>query len=294
VWRAIVESVPYFINGLALGVQSNLVMSGLEFVRKDEREVGWFASVQNLGSLCMLLSPLLFWVVVPLLARAHARSEEEGMGVLRRGLEGLVVAIAPITVLISAGADFLIHVAFGDKYAPAATGLSILSLVFIMTYMNMMFANNLTVLKRGWSVTAISISSIFITIFFMMIFVPLGRRWIGEGGECAGAAAAVIASEACVLVAMITRFDRFPLDRRNVVVFLKTGALAVGTLVLNRQIAFLGPLRLVVEGVLYVVIAFAIGIVRPHDVTLLLRLLRRRDADFVPTTAPASEGHGSG
>jgi O-antigen/teichoic acid export membrane protein len=287
---AIRESVPYFVNGLALGILSNLVMSVLEFVRRDEREVGWFASVQNLGSLCMLLSPLLFWVVVPLLARANARSEEEGMGVFRRCLEGLVVAIAPITVLISAGSDFLIRVAFGEKYAPAALGLSILSLVFIMTYTNMMLANKLIVLKQGWSVTVISISSIFVTSALMLVFVPLFRRLFGEGGECAGAASSVIASEACVLAAMLTRFRRFPLDARNVRVFAKIAGLSALTLVLNRQLRFLGPVRLIIDAVVYCGLALAIGAVRVHDIGHVIRLLRQRDKGGDGPSAPPSSG----
>jgi O-antigen/teichoic acid export membrane protein len=286
----VVESIPYFVNGLALTILSSIVMSVLEFARHDEREVGWFGAVQNLASLCMLLSPLLFWVAVPLLARAHARSREEGMEIFRRSLEGLVVAIAPITVLISAGSEFLIHVAFGDKFAPAATGLSILSLVFIMTYMNMMLANNLTILKQGWSVTVISVSSVFVTSIFMLVFVPLGRRLMGEGGECAGAATSVIVTEACVLVAMITRYKKFPLDGRNLRVFGKTAVLAAATLLLDRQLRFIGPIRLIVDGAFYLIVALAIGIVRIGDVMAVLRLLRHR-GDARPRPEPlAGEG----
>jgi O-antigen/teichoic acid export membrane protein len=279
---ALVESVPYFVNGLALSIVGNLVMSVLEFVRRDEREVGWFAAVQNLAGLCMLLSPLLFWVIMPLLARAHARSEEEGMAIFRRSLEAMVLAIAPVTVLISAGADFLVRLAFGPKYAPASTGLSILSLVFMMTYMNMMLATNLTILKQGWSVTIISISSIFVTSLFMLIFVPLGRRLIGEGGECAGASSAVIVSEAVVVAAMLTRYRRFPLDERNVRVFLKTLAVAAMTLLLNRQIRFLGPVRLVLDAMAYLALALTLGVVRIQDVERVFRLIRSRGGLVAP------------
>jgi len=278
--------VPYFVNGLALGILSNLVMSVLGFVRDDPREVGWFSSVQNLASLCMLLSPAVFWVVIPLLARAHARSEDEGMAVFRRSLEALVIAIAPITVLVSAGSDFLIRIAFGAAFAPAATGLSILSLVFIMTYANMMFAYCLIIMKKGWSVTIISVSSIFVTSLFMLVFVPVGRRFLGEGGECAGAACAVIASEACVVGAMITRFRRFPLDARNLSVFAKTLAIALLVLILDRRLRFLGPSRLAIDGLVYLGLALAIGAFRIQDIGQVLRLVRHREGDA--KAAPAA------
>jgi O-antigen/teichoic acid export membrane protein len=284
--HALLESIPYFVNSLALGVLGSLGMSVLEFIRVDEREVGWFAAVQNLGYLCMLLSPLLFWVVMPLLSRAQARSEAEGMAVFRRCLEGIVVAIIPITVLISAGSDVLVRVAFGAKYEPAHTGLSILSLVFIMTYMNMMLAMNLIVMRRGWSVTIISVSSVFITATLMFVFVPLGRRLIGEGGECAGAALSVITSEACVLVAMLTRFQKFPLDARNVAAFGKSIGIGAIILVGDRYLRFLGAVRLPIEGVVYLVLAFALGVVRVRELGQVVRLLRHRGEIIEPVVVP--------
>lgn len=274
--KALTESIPYFVNSLALGILNGLGMSVLEYIRKDEREVGWFAADQNLGYLCMLLSPILFWVVMPLLSRAQARSKEEGIQVFRRCLEGIVVAIIPVTVLISAGSDVLVRIAFKAEYLPAATGLSILSLVFIMTYMNMMFAMNLIVMGRGWSVTIISVCSVFISASLNFLLVPLGRHWLGEGGECAGAAASVIGSEAFVVTAMLTRFDTLPLDARNIASGLTSIAIGAGILVLNHYILWIGPLRLVIDGLLYVVLAFALRVVRINELAHVVQLVRKR------------------
>jgi O-antigen/teichoic acid export membrane protein len=284
--EALIASIPYFVNGLALGVLSSLGMSVLEFIRVDEREVGWFAAVQNLAYLCSLLTPLLFWVVMPLLSRAQARSKEEGTIVFRRCLEGIVVAIVPLTVLISAGSDVMIRLAFGAKYAPAHTALSILSLVFVMTYMNTMFAMNLVVMGRGWSVTVISIGSVFITAALMFLFVPLGRHLVGEGGESAGAAASVIGSEACVLVAMLSRFHDSPLDGRNIRVFSKSLVLGLVVLLVDRKLRWFGSARLAIDAALYVSVALAIGVVRIKDLRQVFHLLWHKGGE--PMQPPAA------
>src|SRR5262249_15317834 len=191
---------------------SNLGMSILAFIRTDQREVGWFAAVQNLAVLCSLFIPLMKWVIMPLLARAYARSEGEGLRILRRTLEGLIILVAPVTVAVSAGSETLVRVAFGEAFAPAAPGLSILSLVFLMTYVDMMLAMALSIVGRGWAVTLVSIGSVVVNAVLMLLFVPIGRNLIGTGGECAGSAAAVVATEVFVLVALLARFRETPLD----------------------------------------------------------------------------------
>ena len=42
--------------------------------------------------------------------------------------------------MVSSSSEIAIKLAFGERYAPAATGLSILSLVFSVTYLNMILS----------------------------------------------------------------------------------------------------------------------------------------------------------
>jgi O-antigen/teichoic acid export membrane protein len=273
---AIIASFPYFVNMVAVGFGNSLAISSLEYIRLDEREVGWFAACQNIASLAMLLHPLLVWVVMPMLSRAQARSQQEASVVLRRALEGLVVVIGPATVFISSGADIFVRLAFGVKFAPATLGLSILSLVFIMTYTNIMMASSLIVSGRSWSVTSISILSIFVLSGLMLVLVPMGRHLFGVGGECAGASIAVITSEAATVVAMVTRFDDWPLDRRNISVTLKTILVSAIVLVLNHYIHDLGAIRLVIDMVAYLALALAIGVFTVKDIRQVVQIIKQR------------------
>ncbi|HVU05894.1 MAG TPA: hypothetical protein VHE30_29295 [Polyangiaceae bacterium] len=272
----LVTSFPFLVNTMAVTFGNSLAISALEYIRRDEREVGWFAASQNLSSLAMLLHPLLVWIVMPALSRANARSPEESMAILRRSIEGLIVVIAPITTLISAGSDVFIRLAFGAKYLPANIGLSILSLVFVMTYMNIILSSALLVRGESWMVTAISVVSICALAVLMLVCVPLGRSLFGEGGECAGAAIGVVTSEAGVVVAMVTRFKETPMDRRNLLVLLKSIGISVLVLVTNHQIRNLGAVRLVLDLGLYVVLALALGVIRKKDIGLVVQIIKER------------------
>jgi hypothetical protein len=99
---------------------------------------------------------------------------------------------------------------------------------------------------------------------------------IGEGGECAGAAAAVITSEACVLIAMLTSFREFPLDASTVRAMAKTIGLGLAILVGDRYLRGLGAARLVVDALLYVGVALAIRVVRIRDIGAAIHLLRAK------------------
>jgi O-antigen/teichoic acid export membrane protein len=278
-WAAIVSSLPFFISAIAGGLSSNLAMSALGFIRHDEREVGWYAASQNLGSLAMVMYPVVSWVVMPMLSRAHARSSGEMMMLVRRTIEALIIIIAPATTLISAGSDIFISFAFGPKYAPATTGLSILSLVFLLYYVSIVLASGLVMLGRSWSVTVICSVAIVIMGASMLVFVPLGRKMFGVGGECAGAAMAVIANEIFVVIAMLTRFTELPFDRRNVTVLIRCVAICAVVLVTNHFLLRLGVVRLAIDMGLYAVLAVALGVLRTSDVRRVLDVLRARRAE---------------
>jgi len=271
---AVVASIPFFVNSVAIAFGNSLALSSLEFIRQDQREVGWFSAASNLASLATLLHPLVAWVVMPMLSRAKARSDAEMTSILRRALEGLVIVVAPGTLFMSAGSDVLIGLAFGSEFAPAALGFSIQSLVFLMMYTNVMLATALILRDRGWTVTLISIGSVCLLATLMLITVPLGRQYFGVGGECAGGAIAVVASEACVVVAMLTRFDDSPFDARLVSVLLKISVIAALTLTLNHYLMSLGAVRLVIVMGSYVALALATGVIRPKDVRAVVQAVK--------------------
>jgi O-antigen/teichoic acid export membrane protein len=281
-WAVLVASLPFFISAIAAGFGGNVAMTALEYTSKDEREIGWFSACQNLGALVMVLFPIVSWIVMPMLSRARARSYDEMMSILRRSIEALVIIVLPGTVLISAGADVFIHLAYRKEFAPAATGLSILSVVYLMFYVSIVLSNGLVIMGKSWSVTLISLSTIALMAVFTLVFVPIGRALFGVGGECAGAAMAVIANEVFMVVAMLSRYREMPFDRRSVGVVLKSAAISAFVLVVNHFVLRLGAARLVLELALYLGLAFAFGVVRLADMKRVLSLVRARRAESRP------------
>jgi O-antigen/teichoic acid export membrane protein len=217
-----------------------------------------------------------------MLSRTRARSEDEMMSLLRRIIEGLLIVVAPVTTFIAAGSEIFVRTAFGQRYLPATTGLAILSLVFLMFYLSIIMANALVITGKSWSVTIISSGAVFLMPLFMLTFVPLGRSLFGTGGECAGAAMAVVANEAFIVAAMLSRFTVSPFDRRNLLVLAKGAVVSATVLLTNHWMVRVGPVRLLVDIGLYACLALLIGLVRMADLRRGIRALR---ASRAATTA---------
>ena len=72
-----------------------------------------------IAALSMIMSPLLQSVLMPMMTRAHDRSEEEFFALLRRSIEGVLVIAIPVTMVLSVGADLhLVMNAINDALTP--------------------------------------------------------------------------------------------------------------------------------------------------------------------------------
>jgi O-antigen/teichoic acid export membrane protein len=278
--KVFVASLPFYANVVAITLTGRLDVSMLEF-QAPAIEVGWYSAAANLSSLGMLLSPLLGWILMPLLSRARHRSEEEFDRILCRALEGLLVVSIPITLAISLGAEFWIRLAFGKSFLPAAHSLRILAPVFIVTYVAIMLAIAHIMLDRAWRLTMISVIGVCCQPLLSIVFVPRMSR-LGVGYAGCGAALGIIGEELVVSTLLFLGVGRRAVDRRCVVAVVKSLLIALSVIVLDRLLVPLGTVRIVVDGVAYLVAAVATRTVRVSDVRVVMNLARKKD------TSPAN------
>ena len=249
---ALLGSLPMFLNFAAHTIYNKLDVSILAVVAGD-REVAWYGAASLVAGLAMMVTPMIGWVLMPLFARARARSDEEYTRVMRRSLE-LVLAVAfPTSLLLGLGAEPIIVLLYGQAFAPAAASLQVLSIVFIFTYVAILSANALIITGRAWAQAFISISGLALNPFLNWLFLTRAAKALGEGGAGVGAAWAQVGTELAVTAAMTALVGRRAFDRRSVVMIVKT--LVVCAMVIAVDLLALqglpGFLRLTVDGVLY-------------------------------------------
>ncbi|GAC1351785.1 MAG: flippase [Polyangiales bacterium] len=271
----IVSSLPFYINAVAITVYLKVDVSLLSFLSNDT-EVGWYSSASNLAGLATLITPLISSVLLPLLSRAGARSEEELFAILRRAIEAILLIAIPISLIMGVGADIWVRYALGRAYAPAALSLRILAPTFVLSYLSMVTATCLIRLNRAWTVTFISIAAVLLSLSLNLVVVPRAVRWFGVGGAGAGAAAVLVTIEVFVALTYTIIIGKRSMDRRSVTAIGKAIAACAVVVVLHRFLRTLGNVRVIIDVLVYGLLVLVVGAVNTDDIKELGRLARSR------------------
>ncbi len=272
VWTVFVSCLPMFLNGLALAVYGRLGVTLLGFL-SSEAEVGYFGQAYGLSMLTLIGTPLIFWVLLPLFSRAAKRSDEELNGHIRRSLELILALAFPASLFLGLAADLWVWLFFGPKFAPSVPSMQLLAPVFTLTYAAVLCAACLMQLKRAWTVTLISLSSLIVSPLCNVLFIPLFARLAdgAPGGAATGAGAALLVTESIITILMLFFLRDRAFDRRNVGVVAKSLLICGAVVAADRFLLGYGPARHAATVPLYVVLALATGAVRPREVVKLAK-----------------------
>jgi O-antigen/teichoic acid export membrane protein len=275
--KVLVVAFPFFVANVAvnLGSSIDVVMLG-KLMDETSPEVGWYGSARQIAQLSALLSPILSGVLIPMMSRAKARSEEEFFRILRRGIEGVMVLSIPMTLILALGADLWIRIALKAEFAPAAASLRWLAPTFVLAYGNVLLWLSLMILDRSWTITLVSILGMVILPIFILVLVPITGP-TGVGGAGMGVAMALSARELVTVVIFLFFLGRRALDRRNVGATTKSFAIAGVVVLADHFLGMLSPaLRIAADAGLYGVLAVALGVLRPADAKTVLKLVKDR------------------
>ncbi|WP_309896093.1 oligosaccharide flippase family protein [Archangium sp.] len=294
---ALMTALPFFINEAALATNGRVDVFVLGLVA-NTKEVGYYGAVWGIAGLTMLLSPILGWVLLPMLSRAAASSEEEFTRILRRGLEGIVSLSVPVTLALALGAETWVHLLIGEAYLPAAPVLRLLAPIFVLTYVATVCASWLMAANRTWTVTRTSVLAAGLNLGLNLVLIPPFLAWRGVTGGASATATSLALCEVVVTVILVSAIGSRAWDARSLAVLGKTlGACAavtaahllMGRLGLDSSTLPRGLARLVVDGLLYVSLILLTGAVRKDEVLGLVRLVRNRRKPPASTEPPAAE-----
>jgi O-antigen/teichoic acid export membrane protein len=260
---ALIASLPIFVNVGAHTIYNKLDVSILA-VTSGDREVAWYVRSSFIAGLAMMVTPIIGWVLLPLFARARARSDAEYTQVMRRSLELVLVIAFPTSLFMALGAEEWMYLLYGPAFAPAAASLRILSSIFVLTYVAILSSNALILTGRAWAQAVISLCGLFVNPLLNWVFIARCQARYGDGGAGIGAAIAQVGTELVVTTVMTAFVGRRAFDRRSLSMIVKTLGASAAVWVLD---AWLHPqvhpaVRLAADVAVYLVLIFALRAVQ--------------------------------
>jgi O-antigen/teichoic acid export membrane protein len=292
----LLAALPFFLNEAALASNGPLDVFVLGAVA-NTTEVGYYGAVWGIAGLTMMLSPILSWVLQPMMARAAASSQEESTRLLRRGLEGIFSLSVPMTLALALGAETWVRLLIGEAYLPASWVLRLLAPIFVLTYVNTVCASWLIATNRTWTVTRTTLLAVAFRLGLNLLLIPFFLQWRGLTGGASATATSLALHELAVTFILMSAIGRRAWDARNLSVLGKTLGvcasvtavhLALGWLGLDASTLERGLARLVVDGLVYLSLSLLTGAVRMDEVLALVRQVRHRRKPQA-AAAPATE-----
>jgi O-antigen/teichoic acid export membrane protein len=274
-WAVVLACTPFYVNYIARNVYSRIDVSLLEFTSTNI-EVGWYAAANVLANVTLLITPVFNWVLLPLFARAAARSDQDLTRTIHRSLEAIQAVTIPVALMLGLGADIWVGLVFGKAYAPAALSLKILAPLSVLTYVATVGSQWLVVLQRPWRVTVISLVCTLVNpVLVLGLIGPCSRR-LGPGGAGAGCALAQFATEVLVTSLLMAGVGRRAVDRSTLTALGKSLAACGAAVLVDRFTAEWGAARLALDLVAYLCVVLLLGAIRLRDTAQFARLAFQR------------------
>ncbi len=274
-WAVIVAALPFYVSGLATTFYDKIGVSLLAFLTSD-REVGWYGAAAGLAGLTLLLVPLVAWVLIPLLARSAAESEDELYRMVRRSLEFILTLAIPVSLMMALGADVWISVLFGRAFAPSVAALRVLAIANLLMYLSIVAVYALAVLKLTWRMSLVFVGGMVINPVCNMLLIRPMSTLEGPGGGGTACAIATLVTEIAVVTPLLIMLGRRAFDRRLLGIAGKSLAAALFVTALDiLTLRRLGPVRLLVDGVVYVALVLVTGGIEIRGTAAWLRAASR-------------------
>jgi O-antigen/teichoic acid export membrane protein len=281
--------LPYLMSGMGLilyGQVDVLIISSLI----NTREVGWYGVASQLTGTLVFIPVVFTTAIFPTLTRAYNNKSDSFPDLIKKSFDLMLLLSLPIGFGIFVIANPLVVLLFGPDFAPSGSILSIMGIVIIFMYQNILIGQFLISTDRTNVWTIIMFVAIFITIVLDLLFVPWCERSFGNGAI--GGALSYLITECCMCIAGICLLPKGSLSWSNA----RTGAMIViAGLIMMAASWWVRDMFIAIPVILgaftYISLIAILRVVPSEDIALfkemaqgIIRKLRRREPEPVGIT----------
>ena len=261
--KLLANGFPYLMTSVFLAAYGQVDVVVISLL-VNEKTIGWYSAASQLFATLMFIPNVFVTAVFPVLARMYVTSPEPLPRLMRKSFNWLLLLGVPIGLGLYVVANSLVALLFGPDFAQSGPVLSLMGIVLILIYQNMLIGQFLISTDRQNLWTIVMAIATVLTIGLDIIFVPWCEQMFGNGAI--GGAISFVITEAGMMIMGLTQLPKGALGRSNVWAAIRT--LAAGLV----MVAVIWWLR---DAPIYLPIL--LGIVAYAAMVLMLRLIPSED-----------------
>jgi O-antigen/teichoic acid export membrane protein len=204
--------LPYLFSGLflVLYAQADVVIISLLV---DEKTIGWYGAAGQLFTTLMFIPNVFITAVFPALSRMYTNAAGALPKLMRKSFDWLMLLSVPIGLGLCIIADPLVVLLFGPEFEQSGPVLSLMGLVLILTYQNMLLGRFLVSTDRQAVWARVMLAAVIVTVGLDFVLVPWCSRVFGNGGI--GGSLSFIVTELGMFVFGVRHLPNGSLGRAN-------------------------------------------------------------------------------
>jgi O-antigen/teichoic acid export membrane protein len=207
------SSVPYLLSGMGLilyGQIDVLIISSMI----NAREVGWYGVTTQLTGTLLFIPVVFTTAIFPALTRAYSSQSNALPSLIQKSFDLMLLLSIPIGLGIFVIADPLVVLLYGPAFVSSGPILSVMGIVVIFMYLNILVGQFLISTDRQNIWTIIMFIATLITIPLDLLLVPWTQSSFGNGAI--GGAISFVITEFGMCIAGIYLLPKGSLGWSNV------------------------------------------------------------------------------
>lgn len=190
-WLPVVREAAPIAASLVINVIYVRALIVIASLVATPEQTGLFATSYRVLETFLGLPVLLVGAAFPILARAGTDDLPRLRYALQRLGEAALLVAAGLVVVLSIGAEPVVHVLGGAQFAGAAPVLRIQAFALLGAFMTQVFAFGLVAIRRSRALVAINVAALGTVLVLGLILVPLAGA---RGGAVAAVAGELVLS----------------------------------------------------------------------------------------------------
>ncbi|MFT5193112.1 MAG: O-antigen/teichoic acid export membrane protein [Cellvibrionaceae bacterium] len=262
---------PYFLTIIFAMLYKEFDMVIMSWLLPDSNQLGWYTAADRLFGTMMFVPGVLITALFPLLSRLHGEKSGSLSAYLSKSFNLLFLISIPIGLGVSAIAEPIILLFYGEGFIEAAQILKVLGFVLILTYQTTLLGNFLISIdkQRIWTIT-MAIATLA-TIPLDLVLVPYANTF-GVAGV--GGALAYVFTEGGMMIAGLYFLPREAITKTNLILALK--AIVAGA------VMYMAVIWLNRYGLVWSVIS---GVIIYPTLILLFKTISAEDTELLKSLA---------